>query len=936
MLPSQLLVFASTSAIAEGSGSTFLDEDSAVQSHLFDSYVASMLRRENTLRNLSLISNTAPQMVGLRFGTVIGLSQSQRIDLSHMALVCQAFLNGRLDVTHPESNRAFLSMEDLLRAVTVLVEHSKNAKKFDLFHLQSFSASISNVANEIASSTRAHIHVSDHPVNKDKLGFALNTKKFCTTFTFTFKDNQTQVIEELIKDVPRMCLGRQSYLDNDSIPCVVCGSRVMHTILDLNTQPLANDFRNRTEESLKCKRFPLRLVRCPKCYHTQLSYIVDRAYLFSHYLYQSGTSQSLKNYFEWLAQKTISESGKENGTVLEIACNDGSQLNQFSKRGWKTVGVDPANNLVELARKQGHIVYTGFWGVDNFSHLPSSDSLDIIIAQNVLAHVDNPVQFLRACVSIMNVRTKLYIQTSQCEMYETGQFDTVYHEHISFFTAHSFKKIAETVGLRIVNFEITPIHGRSCLVTFQRVRMSGASFDTVFQTQHVPSLSLAIQKECDLGVKETWFYVKYQAQALALRRWIVHQLATLHNQDHTIVAYGAAAKGMVLLHFLLESSDGLWNISYVVDDAPLKQNTYCPGTSIPVLSSSELSKHNSSKPLTIVMFAWNFWEEISNRIRQQTVNIGIKTVFILLPFPHQQLLKFESNGILILTQNIQRPLPWPPMISPPRRRVLLISHFFNEQFLLPFWIRHHAPMFDMAILIDYNSTDRSVEIIRREAPHTWKIVRSRNMNFDAHLVDAEVQDYERMYPTAWKIALNTPEFLVHPDLRQALADIELNTSTIAFRLRSITMSGNDYIALQRFSSLLLQRSLYICDKNNAAEIHGETPASRYIHRYVFAPYMVGRHGLTNNNWQWLSIGFIAKFVFTPWPEIIKRKLQIHTRIPASDSNRGLGGHHIVNLDQLTNQKNNIQRTSQCDLRNYTAISDELMMIHRSWQETVDP
>ncbi|CAF4364063.1 unnamed protein product, partial [Rotaria sordida] len=143
-------------------------------------------------------------------------------------------------------------------------------------------------------------------------------------------------------------------------------------------------------------------------------------------------------------------------------------------------------------------------------------------------------------------------------MYKTGQFDTVYHEHISFFTAHSFKKIAETVGLRIVNFEITPIHGRSCLVTFQRVRMSGTFFDTVFQTQHVPSLSLAIQKECDLGVKETWFYVKYQAQALALRRWIVHQLATLHNQDHTIVAYGAAAKGMVLLHFLLESSDGLW------------------------------------------------------------------------------------------------------------------------------------------------------------------------------------------------------------------------------------------------------------------------------------------------------------------------------------------------------------------------------------------
>ncbi len=124
--------------------------------------------------------------------------------------------------------------------------------------------------------------------------------------------------------------------------------------------------------------------------------------------------------------------------MLEVACNDGSQLNQFSKYGWKTVGVDPAKNLAELARKQGHIVYTGFWGVDQFPLLPSPDNLDIIIAQNVFAHVEDPVQFLRACVAIMSVKTKLYIQTSQCEMYETGQFDAVYHEHISFFTAHSF------------------------------------------------------------------------------------------------------------------------------------------------------------------------------------------------------------------------------------------------------------------------------------------------------------------------------------------------------------------------------------------------------------------------------------------------------------------------------------------------------------------
>ncbi|CAF1341414.1 unnamed protein product [Adineta steineri] len=516
-------------------------------------------------------------------------------------------------------------------------------------------------------------------------------------------------------------------------------------------------------------------------------------------------------------------------------------------------------------------------------------------------------------------------------MYETGQFDTVYHEHISFFTAHSFRKIADIAGLKIVNFEIIPIHGRSCLVTFQRTEISSTSLNTVFQKKDAPSLSLAIQKERNLGVTETWFYVKYQAQAEAMRRWLLHQLTTVHSQGHTIVAYGAAAKGMVLLHFLLGSPNRSWNISYVIDDAPLKQNTYCPGTSIPVFPTTHLSKHNSSKPLTIIVFAWNFWDEISKKIRKETVDNGIKTVFIILPFPHQQLVKLEPNTNVILTQNTHRSLPWPSLIFSVRRPVLLISHFFNEEILLPFWIRHHAPMFDMAILIDYNSTDRSLEIIRREAPYTWKIVPSHNAQFAADRVDVEVQEYEKMYPAAWKIALNTPEFLVHSDLRQALAGIERSSSIMALRFHSILMSGNDSIPLQRFTSLLKQRSQYLCKTSKSDTLF----TSRYIHRYSSAQYTVGRHSISGSVWEWSPVGFIAKFQYTPWPEIINRKLQIRARIPASDFSRGWGFHHNINVTQLSEKKTSIERLVQCDLRHYDAINDELMMIHRLWKEVVD-
>lgn len=935
MLHSQVLIFASTSAITEGSGSTPADEDFSVRINLLDAYASSLYRREQKLRRLALASDRAPRMIGLRLGTVAGVSPSQRVDLSPMAFVCQAFLNGRLRITHPESHRAFLSMKDLMRAFTVIIRGFQQIQRFDIFHLQSFSASISKLANAVAHLTGALIHNSDHPPNRDSLGFSLDNSKFRTTFNFTFENDLHQTISTLVDNAPFVCPGRKSRLDNDSVPCVVCGSRRMYTVLNLHEQPLANDFQMHPSNATSAKRFPLRLVRCPVCHHAQLSYIVDRKYLFSHYLYQSGTSASLKNYFAWLAAKTINESGVVNGTVLEIACNDGTQLNEYRKRGWRTIGVDPAQNLAEIARKQGHTVYTGFWGVTEFPELTSLPSLNVIIAQNVLAHVENPVQFLRACAALMLTNhTKLYIQTSQCKMYETGQFDTVYHEHVSFFTAHSFKKLADLVGLTIMQFEITPIHGESCLVMFQRFETSNA-FPPENSTQAAPSLASALEKERHLGIDTTWFYVKYEAQAESMRQWINQQLRFLQAQDHTIVAYGAAAKGMVLLHFLLQRKDRAWNISFVVDDAPLKQNAYCPGTSIPVRPTAELSACDSTKPLTIIIFAWNFWEEILQKIRTETLQKKFKTIFIILPFPQQQLMKVEENSTTLLVQNLNKPLPWPALSIDARRHVILIAHFYNEEFLLPYWIRHHASMFDMAILIDYNSTDRSVQIIQQEAPNSWQIVRSRNPLFEAESVDREVVDYEKKYPNAWKIAVNIPEFLVHPNLRRMLAEANPPENGMAFRFRSVLMSGNDSIPLTRFSSLIKQRSVYFYDATHPDPRHGETWASRFLHCFPAAKYASGRHVLLETAWQWAPIGFIAKFQFTPWPEIVQRKLQIKTRIPASDFARNFGYQHNVDLEQLKGRKSQVDQLDHADLRDFTAWSPELMMAHRVWREFID-
>ncbi|CAF1432613.1 unnamed protein product [Adineta steineri] len=935
MLPSQLLIFASTSEIAEGYGSIAMNETSPVQAHLFDTYVGSMRRRENILQKLSLGYTSAPRMIGLRFGIVTDLSHNQRMDFGHMAYVCEAFLGGKFNIVHPDATRSFLGMTDLLRAVTIVIERQKIAKRFDLFHLQSFSASTSKMANAIALATGAHVLASNHSLKNINNGFSLNTSKFRTTYNFVFNDNQDQIISERIYDVPRLCLGQQSRIDKDSVPCVVCGSHEMHLVLDLHKQPLANDFRKQSDKALKCERFPLRLVRCPKCHHAQLSYIVDRAYLFSHYLYQSGTSKSIKTYFEWLAEKIIDESRKTNGTVLEIASNDGSQLSEFSKRGWRTVGVDPAKNLAKLARAKGHTVFVGFWGTDTFPSLPSPESLDVIVAQNVLAHVSSPVQFLRACATVMGSTTRLYIQTSQCEMYETGQFDTVYHEHVSFFTAHSFQKIATLTGLYVINFEITPIHGRSCLVTFGRIKIPNTAFITTFHKSLVPSFSLALQKERNLGLTDAWFYVKYQAQALSMRKWIVHQLTHLFAQRHIIIGYGAAAKGMVLLHSLLEMPNRTWEFSYIIDDAPLKQHTYCPGTSIPVRPTSELDRHNLNQPLTVVVFAWNFWEEISSKIRLKTFKKGIKNVYILLPFPRQQLIKINSNFESIITQNAFRILPWPFQFPFLRRPVLLLSYLVNKTVLLSSWIRHHAPMFDIAILIDYGATDRSLQILRSEAPSTWKIISSRNKETTSRIIDEEVKSYQKMYPRTWKIVLSTDELLVHPNLRQMLADTESSNDSIELRFRSLLIVPGESISIDPFTSLLNQQTRYILNSTAHQNLSSTALGYRYIHRYQYGEDGDEHHSTRMDSWRWANTGFIAdyRYILSLWHMKDKLSVSAHTLTEKRILNGQVSPNPDITPSQLT--KKNSLRVYIDDLQNLDPSNDDLKMAHRLWREMTD-
>lgn len=919
MSSGQHFISASTSAIAEGTFNA--NEKSPVNVNRLDRYSLSMFKREIRLQEHidHDYEHNLPRVSLLRFGTVVGNSPAQRTDLMVPSFFFSAYTSGSLTVQGHDKMRSFLTLQDLSRAMLSLISKPIELS-YSIWNLASFDATTLKIASTVASLTGATIDsdkLETTPLLSQREGFSLVCDAFRNAFNFTFDGSLLSTLTEFDRSIPSSITPKGphevgSAVDySDIVPCPVCGSGGQQIVIDLGAQPLANDFMGEVNAALARPRFPLKLVRCRVCNHYHLSHVVDRSDLFHHYLYTSGTSKTLSDYFEWLAQKVIGEAIftlGSTGSILEIACNDGSQLDHFKAQGWKTFGVDPAENLAAIAAKN-HIVRNGFWPLQ-FPELPRGNDLTAITAQNVLAHVPNVVSFLKGCKDVMGPNTKLYVQTSQCNMQQLGQFDTVYHEHISFFTGHSFLKAAQLAGLEILSFETTPIHGESCLVTMQLLKKGRATkqneatafaIDSQSTLSSSSSLTERLQLEKDAGIVSDFFPMKFGAHANAIRKWIKSELLRFKQEQYNVCGYGAAAKGMVLLHYILDNKDdGSSYLDFVIDDASLKQNTYCPGTVIPVYSTSNITQViKPERPVVILVFAWNFFQEISSRVFNSLKDVQ-QEVFFIVPFPKPQVLQAEvtESGIKF---DVLREMPfWPTQIPNPitadsnRSRAIMITHQRNEELLMPFFIMHHAPMFDEVTLIDFDSDDHTLAIIERYAPPSWKLEKSSTGSvFDAVATDKQVESFESVHPNDWVVALTTTEFLIKANLRGYLSNLGVKGPTV-LPIRMISINGDNTSPLSYSQSLPRQRHVgYI------------TSDSRFMHFktnevYHYGP---GRHSYNGQGADTKDIddAFIMKFGFAPWPEVKERKMNVGKTIPESDKAVGFGFQHtarVGNEDKL--------------------------------------
>lgn len=383
--------------------------------------------------------------------------------------------------------------------------------------------------------------------------------------------------------------------------CLCCGQKV-YTVLDLGDQPPANSYLRHIEDDEIS--FPLRLNYCNKCTHLQLSHAVDPDILFKNYLYVSGTTETLKKYFKNFVS-IVEENciSKNKLKILDIACNDGSQLNAFKDNGHDTYGIDPAENLYSLS-SQNHMVVCDYFTENSISKL--NTKFDAIIAQNVFAHNSYPKEFLRICSKYLDDSGSIFIQTSQADMIKYGQFDTIYHEHISFFNAESMRYLVNDSNLYLNNIIKTPIHGNSYIFIINKYK---SNLPTSYKENPITSV-------------EIFKFVNDVASTIQdLKNQI--KLQKDKNPDYLVVGYGAAAKGNTVLNY------GKIKLDYIVDDNPLKQKLFTPGMKIPIVSIDYINKLN--KNIIWIPLSWNFFTEIKNRItsnRQSTLDKFINLNFV--------------------------------------------------------------------------------------------------------------------------------------------------------------------------------------------------------------------------------------------------------------------------------------------------------------------
>ena len=386
--------------------------------------------------------------------------------------------------------------------------------------------------------------------------------------------------------------------------CRSCGARSLTDFVDLGSAPLSNAYL--TEETLRMPELwvPLKIVVCTGCWLAQTEdHLTSEQVFTADYAYFSSASASWLKHAESFVDESVMRFGLgHDSLVIEVAANDGYLLRFVQERGIPCVGIEPTTSTADAARELGLEMVEEFVGLETAqAFVGRYGRADLVVANNVLAHVPDVADFVGGLAALMKPAGVLSVEFPRLtSLIDGGQFDTIYHEHYSYLSLRSVISIFERCGLSVFDVREIATHGGSL-----RVFAQGTEGGT---QQTTDSVEQVLQFERDRGIETLDYYQGLQSKAESIKNNFIRFLIDCRNQGLSVAAYGAAAKGNTLLNFAGVRPDLL---PFVVDKSDSKIGRYLPGSRIPIVPEEGIRRY---RPDFIVILPWNIAEEVTGQL----------------------------------------------------------------------------------------------------------------------------------------------------------------------------------------------------------------------------------------------------------------------------------------------------------------------------------
>ncbi|MEC4818670.1 MAG: class I SAM-dependent methyltransferase [Scytonema sp. PMC 1069.18] len=381
--------------------------------------------------------------------------------------------------------------------------------------------------------------------------------------------------------------------------CLFCGTELRHTFVDLGMSPPCESYRSLEQLNEMEPFYPLHSYVCEKCFLVQLQEYISPENIFSDYAYFSSYSDSwlqhAKNYVDIAVERFQLTNQSQ---VVEIASNDGYLLQYFVEKNIPSLGIEPAANIAKVATEKGIPTVVKFFGEETArEQVNKGKRADLLIGNNVLAHTPHLNDFVKGLKILLKPQGVITMEFPHLMwLVEGNQFDTIYHEHFSYFSFITVEKIFGFHGLTIFDVEELPTHGGS-------LRIYARHTEDLSKPTSQQVLELKTREEA-AGVTRLEYYLSFGEQVKETKRRLLDFLIKVKREGKSIVGYGAPGKGNTLLNYCGIRTDFL---DYTVDRSPYKQGQFLPGTHIPIFHPDKIQE---TKPDYVLILPWNLKDEI--------------------------------------------------------------------------------------------------------------------------------------------------------------------------------------------------------------------------------------------------------------------------------------------------------------------------------------